>query len=79
MAQAIAALIAIARAIPALSSLCELLIGVLESWEKKRNEKVALERLEKKNSDVDARIDAIRMQSPPAEQQRKTDESTGLH
>lgn len=53
----ISMLTAIARAIPPLASLCHRLIEAIESYSKKRNEKVASDRLSEKNAGVDAAID----------------------
>lgn len=77
-AQIIAALYALAQAIPPLASLCQKLISVLEQIEKQHNVAEAAKRLESKDRLVDAAIDGL-PDTSKAEQQPKTDKPAGFH
>lgn len=71
----ISLLLAIAKAVPAAAGLCQKVIEFCERFDKAKNEKDALERLQQKDRAVDDFYDGEWMRSHPPEQQRGTDEA----
>jgi hypothetical protein len=75
----IAALTALAKAIPALASFCQWGVEQVKLMEARRNEVVARERLDAKDAAVRARIAAVRVQpAPTPEQFRAANGSPGI-
>ena len=76
----IAFLASVAKAIPALSDLCTLLINKLEAYDKAKNTDEARQRLAAKDAAVDDAIDAAHRLSisPAIEQQPATNATSSI-
>lgn len=68
LAAIISALVALAKAVPAIAGLCHRLIELCEQYDTKKNESTALKRLEEKDASVDAAIDGLRVRPPETKQ-----------
>ena len=74
----IAAITALAKAIPALEGIVKQLVAVITQWSQKRNERVTLERLADKDASVDAAIERARVLPSSVTQQRAAISPTGF-